>query len=472
MQRGDDNNPTSDAFLIKWLEENNIDPEVFNVEQLRPTPVQLPEPLDVRIRASQLAAGGSLRRPQGREVAAPAVASSRTPQQHDAGDAHTSDESEFDDDEEDAPMQTDDEYVDGDNEFPRDGTGRSGAQRSLSPPPPPLIDERTRNTLRMIKVFSLRENIREFSSIIWQMYYRMYDNGDATAILANSDPMFRIDRLETVSESDPLHHQTDAVDVAETEIAVLEGLRMGGHITNTDDTTARLLTRKDVYMGKNNVRTEIPMLQIMRLVHRLIALSTRLQIKNLVNTTKSQETSIIDLIEACFQSSVGKISNLMVDNGEFLASHDLLVPFILVFCWFRGWCRFSKNDRQKENFLLRALDYIPATRTPFDQYFSNIITQNYPIYHVPRVHQLIDELNILAVKPAVIDSGYRGADNPYDRSLSRQWLTEDFNRADVLLRTRHWADRVNVTYRKMLLFLEMKNRELTGKSQVYAKIKN
>ncbi|MBT0716629.1 FVU5 protein [Dolichomitus sp. PSUC_FEM 10030005] len=455
-----DNDAENVEFMVRWLKEHNIDPLIFNVDQLRGPPVNIPEPLDVEIakRRANVAGGASSREQRRDNNRSPQPGSSR----HDdrLQDVSISDHS-TDDETEDTPEDSLD---------PRYHTRptRNGLenQNDIDPIlPGTAIDNHIHDALRLVKVYSLRENIHEFTLLIGQMYYRMYDNGDSTAMLANSDPMFRLNRLETNSSPSP-----EDINSIERQIGVLEGLHVE-EPTQQRHEDSRLLTRKDVYSGKNNVRTEIPMLQIMRLVHRLVILSTRLQIKDLVTEIRNEEKTIIDLIESCFQSSIANISNLIVDHGEFLASHNILVPYILVFCWYRGWCRFSKMDRQKENFLLRALDYIPATRTPFDQYFSNIITQHYPIYRVPKVNELIDELNILAVKPSFVESGYRGANKPYDRKIQQQWLDVDFQRTDALLRT-HGPDRIKTAYPKSLLFLEMKNRELTGRSQVYSKIRN
>ncbi|MBT0716658.1 FVU5-2 protein [Dolichomitus sp. PSUC_FEM 10030005] len=438
-------------FMTRWLKEHNIDPLIFNVDQLRGPPVTLPEPVDVEIakRRAHLAGRSATRGNHQRRR-------SGTFEDDASISNHSSDE-ESDHMEEDP--------ADEENSDQHDHRHRNYHERRHDVDPIPPIDDHAREALRLVKIYSLRENIHEFTLLIGQMYYRMYDNGDSTAMLVNSDPMFRLDRLETNSSINP-----EDIDSIERQIGILEGSHVEQTHQSHDDNN-RLLTRKDVYAGKNNVRTEIPMLQIMRLAHRLVVLSIRLQIKDLTTGIRNEEKTIIDLIESCFQSSIGNISNLMVEHGDFLASHDILVPYILVFCWYRGWCRFSKMDRQKENFLLRALDYIPATRTPFDQYFSNIITQHYPIYRVPKVNELIDELNMLAVKPSFVASGYRAANKPYDRKIQQQWLDVDFQRTDALLRT-HGPDRIKTAYPKALLFLEMKNRELTGRSQVYAKIKN
>lgn len=162
-----------------------------------------------------------------------------------------------------------------------------------------------------------------------------------------------------------------------------------------------------------------------------------------------------------------KVTNLVTviaQHGVFLKHNNLLLVYILVFCWFQGTCTTTQStvsDKYHASSIVKALTYTPAALTPFDIYLRNNINKNIQKFKKPSEEELIDLLVTLSKTHTSQKSTFLLNDGMFVN-----WQYLERQNSQKIFQTKEF----NLLQKKILLFLEIKNRELTQRKDVYCSI--
>lgn len=214
-------------------------------------------------------------------------------------------------------------------------------------------------------------------------------------------------------------------------------------------------------------KSNITMSEIVKYLYQLSALKEK--IKASTYGDLHYMANVLRLVDGLFLLPPIKLPELIAANSSYLSTHDLVVPYPSVFIWLRGDCSVVPdrivNGQLMKNSVFQSLEYSPPAITPVNLYMKTMIATYAKRYEGLKQDAYVDQFRCLLERN---EGNGRVHNTRLVDHLSATWTESDDNLSHIWLFDNM---QIQTLHKRIFLFLEMKYREFTKRSEYYARIK-